>query len=156
MKSNVNIYRVFISHAWNYRNEYYKLEKMLDDSPEFRWQNIFPGFVSPKKDIDDELEKSLRTQIGSCDVVLVISDIYNKDSTWIEREMNIAIELNKPIIGLSCRSGDETPWEIRRDASEIIDWNGFELTNAIQRYSNRAAFKEDSVSKLLELSWGSP
>ncbi|MCX6879343.1 MAG: hypothetical protein NTW21_36895 [Verrucomicrobia bacterium] len=32
-------YRLFISHAWAYNSEYYRLEKMFKDHPHFEFRN---------------------------------------------------------------------------------------------------------------------
>jgi len=156
MIRNEDIYRVFISHAWNYRNEYYRLEKMLDETSGFRWQNIFPGFATPRRDPDERLEGVLRTQIEACDAVLVISDLFHGNERWIETEMEIARELDKPIIGISPRNGDEAPWDIRKVASDMVEWSGDELTDAIRRHTSRTALHETATARPSELSWGSP
>jgi len=33
------MYDIFISHAWTYNDEYYKLENMLEEAPYFNWRN---------------------------------------------------------------------------------------------------------------------
>ena len=32
-------YDVFISHAWTYNSDYYRLVEMLDKAPNFKWRN---------------------------------------------------------------------------------------------------------------------
>ena len=144
MMYDKRICKVFISHAWNYRNEYYKLEKMLDDSPDFMWQNIFPGFATPDQDPTEKLEEAIRRQIYSCDVVLIISDLYNTSRKWIRKEIEIARGIGKPIIGIHSRCHEETPYEVTYAAAEMLDWEDPDLVDTIVKYAlGRARHDEE-------------
>jgi hypothetical protein len=51
-------YRLFISHAWDYNDDYYTLEGMLRDSPNFAFRN----YSVPKH---DPLDTRTRLNTGS-------------------------------------------------------------------------------------------
>jgi hypothetical protein len=36
---HLNTYDLFISHAWDYNAEYYRLVDMLNNAPNFKWRN---------------------------------------------------------------------------------------------------------------------
>jgi hypothetical protein len=33
-------YRIFISHAWNHGEDYWRIVQFLNESPHFRWENL--------------------------------------------------------------------------------------------------------------------
>jgi len=132
MEHDTNIPRIFIGHAWDFRREYYRLEKMLDELPGFRWQNIFPGLVNPRNDSPERLERAIRGQIESSEVVLVMTDIYEKSPELIEKEIEIARELGIPIIGIGSRTSGEVPPDIRKAAFDTVGWNGKDISDVIR------------------------
>ena len=42
----LKMYDLFLSHAWRYNDDYYKLEKMLKEASLFKWRN----YSVPKHD----------------------------------------------------------------------------------------------------------
>ena len=124
-------FRIFIGHAWNYKNEYFKLEKMLDETPGFRWQNIFPGFVTPKDDPLDELYNALKRQIESSEIVLILSDLYESNKSWIQKEIEMAKNMEKPIIVVGPMGEGSIPEELLKSATYIVDWDSESLVDAI-------------------------
>jgi hypothetical protein len=92
-------YRIFISHAWAYNADYYRLEKMLNDPPNFYFHN----YSVPKHDPFDrtaQLKSKLLNQINPTQVVLIIAGMYAAYSNWIQFEIDEAKRLKKPIIGI--------------------------------------------------------
>jgi len=95
------MYNIFISHAWDYNDEYYRLEELLNDADGFEWKNYsVPEHDEIDSTSDEELEEALRNQIRPTNVVLITSGMYVAYREWIQKEIDIALEMNKPIIGI--------------------------------------------------------
>ena len=48
-------YRLFISHAWQYHDDYYRLVEMLNAANNFRWYNYSVPEHDPKTPIPGQL-----------------------------------------------------------------------------------------------------
>lgn len=126
-------YGVFISHAWDYDADYYRLERMLNNAKCFRWRNCSVPQCDPRKARSDaQLEKALRNQIRPANAVVIISGMYVKHRKWIQKEIDIAREMKKPIIGLAPRGAQRIPSEVQKIAP-IKRWMTSEIVDAIRR-----------------------
>jgi len=122
-------YGVFISHAWDYNSEYDSLVKRLNKAKHFDWRNYsVPEHDPLHAKTDKQLEKELRDQIRPASVVVIISGMYVNNRKWIQKEIDIALEMNKPIIGLKPLGAQRIPEEVNtiapvisRNISQIID-----------------------------------
>ncbi|MBW2059599.1 MAG: TIR domain-containing protein, partial [Deltaproteobacteria bacterium] len=77
-------YRIFISHAWSYNEDYYRLIKYLDEAPSF----LYANYSVPKHDpAEESLKEALRRQIRPVEVVLIVAGMYANSSDWIQFEM---------------------------------------------------------------------
>ena len=132
MNSDEKIYRIFIGHAWNYKDEYYKLERMLDKVTGFKWQNIFPGFVSPEQDSTNELIDALRRQIEPSELVMILSDLYESNKKWIKEEIEMAQKMEKPIIVIGPSEHARIPEELLKVATYVVEWDGPSLVDTIK------------------------
>ena len=73
-------YFLFISHAWRYDSDYYRLVELLNAAPMFRWRNYSvpqhdPAIDPSKPAGRRQLEGALDDQIRPVHCVLVISDV---------------------------------------------------------------------------------
>ena len=110
-------YRIFISHAWTYNTSYYRLVDMLNSVPNFHWEN----YSVPKHDrlptrTKRELNQALTNQIKPTNIIIILAGMYVNYREWIEREINIANDFQKPIIGIviyagSSRCGERNIWD---------------------------------------------
>ena len=78
-------YRLFISHAWTYNAEYYRLVSLLDNANNFSWRN----YSVPEHDPADanntsKLKTALQNQMRPTQAVLIISGMYAAYSEWIQ------------------------------------------------------------------------
>ena len=92
----MKIYDLFISHAWKYNDEYYRLEKLLNEYNYFTYRN----YSVPEHDPLDfnsvkELVQKLDEQIRQSSVVLVIGGMYCTYRKWIQKEIEIAKKENR-------------------------------------------------------------
>lgn len=125
-------YGVFISHAWDYDADYYRLERMLNKTKRFKWRNCSVPQHDPLDASNDaKLEKALRDQIRPANVVVIISGMYVNNRKWIQKEIDIALEMNKPIIGIVPRGAQRTPSEVQ-DIAPMVDMKRSKIIPAIR------------------------
>ena len=129
-------YRVFVSHAWEYTDQYRRLEKMLDEAPEFDYSNYsVPEHDPLHAKMKKELVEALYNQIRPTNVVIIIAGMYVPYREWIQKEIDIAVEMGKPIIGITPRGSQKIPQAVQDVAEEIVSWNTSSIVNAIRKYS---------------------
>ena len=127
-------YRIFISHAWKYDDDYYRLENLLKKDPYFSFYNhSVPNHDPLIANNDYELTQLLFNQIRGTHVVLIIAGMYVNYSKWIQKEIDIAIYYNKPIIGIKPWGRQYTPIQVQEDADEMVSWNTSSIIDAIER-----------------------
>ena len=126
-------YRVFISHAWDYSAEYFRVVRFLDEAPDFSWENLSVPEHDPLSIHD--LDYLLRNQMRPADVFIIIAGMYVNHSESIEFEMNFARRIGRPIIAVWPRGNLRMPVSIQRMAVEFVGWNGASLVRAIRQHA---------------------
>ena len=92
---------IFISHAWEYDEDYKTLVDWLEDEPNFEWRNC----SVPKHDACDDttskgLENCLTRQIRSASIIIILGGMYAAYSEWIDYEIDEAVRMGKTILGV--------------------------------------------------------
>jgi hypothetical protein len=128
-------YRVFISHAWQYSADYFRVVRFLDEAPQFEWENLSVPEHEPLS--NSNLEKELRDQMRPADVFIIIAGMYVNHSDSIDFEMSFARRIGRPIIALWPRGNVRMPITIQRAAAELVGWNGAGLVRAIRKHALR-------------------
>lgn len=137
-------YGVFISHAWDYNADYYRLERMLNKAKHFNWRNCsVPEHDPLHAKNDSELEKELRDQIRPANAVVIISGMYVNNRKWIQKEIDIALEMNKPIVGLAPHGAQRIPQEVQ-EIAPIVSWRTPQILDSI-RYPTRLKPKDREI-----------
>jgi hypothetical protein len=128
-------YRIFISHAWEYSADYFRVVRFLDEAPNFRWENLSVPEHDPlsMRNLDFEL----RNQMRPADVFIIIAGMYVNHSDSIDFEMGFARRIGRPIIALWPRGSMRMPMSIQRAAVAFVGWNGASIVRAIRRYALR-------------------
>lgn len=129
-------YRLFISHAWRYHDDYDRIVRFLNGAPNFIYANYsVPG----DKKFDDmsvaALKDELRGQIRPVESVLILGGLYVSYSSWIQFEIDFAKELQKPIIGIRPWGVQRMPQAVTQAANIIVGWNTSSIVAAIRQYS---------------------
>ena len=91
---------------------------------------------------DDLLLAKLAEQIRLASCVLVISGMYVNHKRWMQAEIDVAHQYNKPIIGIKPRGHVHTPKEVQNAATVMVGWNTVSIVNAIR---NLCQLKEKKV-----------
>jgi hypothetical protein len=132
----LRIYNIFISHAWAYNDDYYRLIEMLNAAPNFDYHN----FSVPEHDPlhagnRRQLEEDLYDQIRPSSIVIILAGMYVPHHDWIQREIDMAQVIDKPILGIAPWGSQVVPVAIQNAADEIVGWNTDSIVGAIRRLS---------------------
>lgn len=128
------MYNLFISHSWTYSNEYEKLTYLLNEAKYFSYKN----YSVPKDDPihnannDRELYNAIENQIKYASVVIIMAGVYSSYSKWIDKEIEIAKKLNKPILAVEPWGSEKTSTKVKSSADMIVRWNTDSIVNAIR------------------------
>ncbi|MGI6482000.1 MAG: TIR domain-containing protein [Methanobacterium sp.] len=108
-------YNLFISHNGEGNEEYLEFIRRLVEARDFQWKDHgIPGKNSP----DD-----LRQQMDKADVVIILSGLYSKHYDLIKNQVDLACQLNKPIILIRPYGLEEVPAELEKLAKGVVGWN---------------------------------
>jgi hypothetical protein len=127
-------YKVFISHAWDYNDEYYRLERMLNEAPCFIWTNLSVPKHDPIKNTR-ELEYELNGQMRPANVFLILAGMYAARREWLEYEINFARRIGRPIIGVVPWGQERVPEIVQNAAKEMVGWNTSNIVRAIREWA---------------------
>ena|SRR5947207_2615828 len=126
-------YRLFISHAWDYSEDYWRVVQFLNEAPNFVWENLSVPEHDPVPRAD--LEYELRNQMRPADAFLIIAGMYAAYSDWIEFEITFARRIGRPIIGITKLGSERVPATIQNAATELVGWNGDSIVQAIRKHA---------------------
>jgi hypothetical protein len=127
-------YKIFISHAWDYNDDYYRCEKFLNEAPNFQWANLSVPEHNPIA-TSEQLTAELRNQMRPADVFMILGGMYVSHSEWIQFEIDFARRIGRPIIGIQPWGSTNVPLAVQRGATEIVGWNGASIVSAIRRHA---------------------
>lgn len=129
-------YRLLISHSWKYPNGYSTIVSWLNNTTLFKWSD---HSVSADRPLETrtkrELREELTQQIRGCNAVIVVSGMYAAYSEWIDYEIDEAIRMKKPIIGIKPWGSQRIPCKIHECATVMVGWNAASLVRAVREYA---------------------
>jgi MTH538 TIR-like domain (DUF1863) len=129
-------YKVFISHAWQYSEDYYRVEALLNAAPNFSWINLSVPEHSPADaNNTEQLQRALRDQMRLANVFLIVSGMYVAHSNWIDFEINFARRIGRPIIGIVPRGSQRTPFAVQNAATEMVGWTTSSIVSTIRLHA---------------------
>jgi hypothetical protein len=133
-------YDLFISHAWKYGSDYYGLVSLLTEFPYFRWRNYsvpkHDPLIDPKTIVGSlTLKNYLDKQIRPVNCVLVAAGMYVTYREWIQTEIDIAKQYDKPIIGVIPWGQQRVPQGLQEAADELVRWNTGSIVTAIRKWA---------------------
>lgn len=125
-----------ISHSWDYNSDYETVKRWLDDAKNFTWTNYSVPLSKPL-DIKSkrELRDKLHTRISLCSSIIILSGMYVSYSEWIDYEIDTAVELGKPIIGVKPRGQERIPTKVNNNAYVMVGWTSASVVQAVRDYS---------------------
>ena len=116
-------YNLFISHSWNYSDQYTTIDKWLQESS-IDYNNYSVTHDNPIETRSDRvLREKITEQIKHASVVIILSGMYVSHSNWIQYEVDEAISFGKPILAIVPRGNERIPLSVSKNASKIVYWN---------------------------------
>jgi hypothetical protein len=130
----MNTYNLLISHSWKYTDAYNGLVALLKNRGYFDFKNYSVPKADPITDAagDAALERAIRDQMRPCHAVLILGGVYATYSKWINKEIAIAKEFKKPIIGINLRGATNSSSVVQDNADAMVNWNADSIVNAIR------------------------
>jgi len=129
---SLRTYKIFISHAWKYDEDYYRIEQWLNAAPYFYWTNL----SVPRHDpilASEQLARELHNQMRPAEAFIILGGMYVSHSDWIQYEINFARRIGRPIIGVRPWGSIVVPKAVQDGADEIVGWNRDSIVSAIRR-----------------------
>lgn len=129
-------YTIFISHSWAYIDDLNSLKRLLENRGYF---NVQFEEATPDVPINSDnayyIRQRLKQKISNSDVVLGIAGIYASHSEWMAWELDKALELGKPIIGVVPRGAERVSTFVSSRANEVVRWNTDSIVEAIRKWA---------------------
>lgn len=157
-------YRLFISHAWEYNDDYEGVKKLLNGDASFGWENLSVPFDEPLA-LSPSFPRSygtivdqLREKIMQADCLVVIAAMYCSYRGWIQTEIEAAKQFGKPIVAVRPCGQERLPAVIR-EADEQVGWRTASIVGAIQRLATPGVggHSTRTIGNLMgELGWLAP
>lgn len=126
-------YNLFISHSWNYSDKYQGLIDLID-----KGDISYKNYSVPKYDPihnannDKELYAAIEKQIKPTSAVIILAGVYATYSKWINKEIEIANKLGKPIIAVEYWGAEKTSAVVKSNADRIVKWQTSSIVSAIK------------------------
>jgi hypothetical protein len=130
----LRVYKVFISHAWSYNDDYYRIEKWLNEAPNFLWTNLSVPKHDPIAN-GEQLSKELNNQMRPAEAFIILAGMYVSHSAWIQYEINFARRIGRPIIGIRPWGSTLVPKAVQDGSDEIVGWNRDSIVAAIRNHA---------------------
>jgi hypothetical protein len=108
-----NIYKLFISHLDD--DEYTLFLSKLDASYDFEWKDY-----SVKNETS---HMKLVEQMKHADVIIILSGHYIKNRKLLQKQIDVAVQLEKPIIVLRPYGMENVPSSLEKIATDVVGWN---------------------------------
>lgn len=130
------MYRIFISHSWNYANQYNRILEFLDNGGVKYYNHSVPKDDPVHTNgSDKELEDAIEAKVKGCSCVIILAGVYASYSKWIQKEIAMAQKHNKPIIGVKYWGAIRISSVVSDAASVITSWNSDSVCNAVRMYA---------------------
>lgn len=132
-------YRIFISHAWKYGDDYNRLVNLLDQAHYFSYYNysapkekpLFP-YGTPYTSAD--IAQKITAKIRPAQITLVISGMYGAYSNWMQYEIDESARMGKPVLGIVPWGQQQIPSYVSSHSTELVYWNTNSIVQAIRKY----------------------
>ncbi|MCI5867609.1 MAG: hypothetical protein SOZ23_04895 [Methanosphaera sp.] len=117
-ENDLGDYNVFISYPKDCQDYNVFIKRLSDATEAFKWTDT--------TDCDNYAEA-----IADCDVLIVLSGLWDDDREKIEEHIRYAQSFSKPIILIRPYGVEEVPDELEEVATKIIGWNTACIVEAI-------------------------
>lgn len=127
-------YNIFISHSWDHVDDLMNLRRLLKERGYF---NVNFEEVPPHDPIDSAnsyyVKRKVTERISNSDVVIGLAGVYASHSDWMQWELDKAIELDKPVLGVIPRGQVYISNIVKDRADKMVRWNTESIVEAIRQ-----------------------
>ncbi|MBJ7553426.1 TIR domain-containing protein [Marinomonas spartinae] len=129
-------YKIFISHSWQYSDTLEALRNLINARGYFSATYEESTRDKPiNSDDESYVKRRLSQKIGNSDVILALAGIYASHSSWMQWELDKAIELDIPIIGVIPRGQDRISTIVSSRSVVDIKWNTESIVSEIRAHA---------------------
>ncbi|QEY57736.1 hypothetical protein FXF61_00425 [Pseudomonas sp. C27(2019)] len=129
-------YKIFISHSWQYTDTLESLRNLINARSHFSATYEESTKDKPINSEDESYVKTrLAQKIGNSDIVLALAGVYASHSSWIEWELDKAIELDIPIVGVIPSGQERTSTIVSSRSIVDVRWNTESIIAAIRKHA---------------------
>tara|TARA_Y100000296_G_C5167792_1_gene255651 strand:- start:105 stop:509 length:405 start_codon:yes stop_codon:yes gene_type:complete len=129
-------YKIFISHSWQYSDTLEALRNLINARGYFSATYEESTRDKPiNSDDESYVKRRLSQKIGNSDVILALAGVYASHSSWMQWELDKAIELGIPIIGVIPRGQDRISTIVSSRSVVDIKWNTESIVAAIRAHA---------------------
>ncbi|KAA3597457.1 MAG: molecular chaperone Tir [Calditrichaeota bacterium] len=126
-------YRLFISHSWAYINTYDTIIRFFEEQGLSYYDHSVPkDDPIHTEGTDSELYDAIESKIRGTSGVIVLAGVYATYSRWIEAEIEIALDYDKPIIAVEPWGSERTSRLVKDNADDVVKWQGNKIVDAIK------------------------
>jgi len=129
-------YHIFISHSWVYPDDLKNLRKLLNERGYF---NVEFEEASADEPINSEnavyIKNRLKQKITNSNIVLGIAGMYASYSDWMTWELDKALELDIPIVGIVPWGQEKVSKAVSDRAKDVVRWNTESIVAAIRKWA---------------------
>lgn len=126
-------HRLFISHSWKYSDQYETIIGWFNKASYFNWINYSIPITNPVDfDSKNELKQKITNKINQVNCVVILAGMYAAHSEWIDYEIDEAVRLGKPIVGVKPWGNEKMPQKIQDYADEIVNWQSSSVVDAVK------------------------
>jgi hypothetical protein len=129
-------YKIFISHSWQYTDTLEALRNLINARGYFSATYEESTRDNPiNSDDEGYVKRRLTQKIANSDVILALAGVYASHSSWMQWELDKAIELGIPVIGVIPRGQDRISSIVSTRSVVNIKWNTESIVSAIRTHA---------------------
>jgi hypothetical protein len=129
-------FRIFISHSWGYSEDLDSLTSLLNRRPYFHASFEEASRHTPINSTNAFYIKTrLANKIAQSNIILALAGIYASHSEWMQWELDKALELKIPIVGVVPRGQLRVSQTVSSRAIGIARWNTESIVQAIRTHA---------------------
>ena len=139
-------YDLFLTHAWNYTDEWQGLVALLDEYIPGKWRNWSLPWHDTSIDRfsqrgREQLEKLLRGQIAQASGIIVLPETMDRaeGKLWLEKQLALAREFKKLVLGISPKNGTAFPTELAAFTAVVVPRDAAQIIAALERLQRSAS-----------------
>lgn len=128
-------YHLFITQVAETDEEYQRFTGRLKDAHDFNYENHSDKSFSGTADMD-ALKNVIKGQITDIDLVIVLSRLYPTYKNLIMTVLNLAQELEKPVLLIRPYGMENVPEELEKLSNGVIGWSASCIAASIKGLLN--------------------